>query len=137
MTERNDIFLRQGETFQFQYTHLENGAAVDLTGYSARMSVRTDFGGPQYAYLTDGADADCGTLTLGGVAGTVTISMTAEQTRSLVDNIPVFGFPDEMYARYENRHKAELVYDLELQDGAGAVIRSIEGKIIVYREVTR
>ena len=137
MTVRNDMIIRQGQTFSFQYVHAVGGSPFDLTGYSARMSLRTDFGGPQYAYLSTGSDADGGTITLGGVAGTITITMTAEQTKRLLDNLPTFSFPDEMHAAYGYSHRSEMIYDLEIEDGAGAVTRVLEGKVTIYREVTR
>ena len=87
MTIRQDLKINQGETWSWVYTHIDStGSAIDLTGYTARMSVKTNFTGSTEAYLSTGADADGGIISLGGVVGTVTLSMTAAQTTALTDN---------------------------------------------------
>ena len=132
MTTRQDLIVRQGETYSFTWTKLSGGSAVNLTGYSARMSVRTHFGGTQEVYLSDGSDADGGTITLGGAAGTVVLTMTAAETAALADAIT--GWIDDPAA--EAGPRVAYIYDLELVTGAGAVTRELEGRLVVLREVT-
>jgi len=78
VTYKQDLHVRQGETFEFTYTHKDSsGSAIDLTGYSARMRVAQGYEGIYEAFLSDGSDADGGSVVLGGAAGTVKIKFTA------------------------------------------------------------
>lgn len=137
MTTRQDLNIRQGETWSFVYTKRDSaGAAVDLTGYTARMAIKAGYSGSAAAYLSTGADAAGGTIVLGGAAGTVTLSMTAAQSAALahgVDSVlnAMLGEclePEGQFVTYR--------YDLELVSGAGAVTRELEGRVTVQREVT-
>ena len=56
-------------------------------------------------------------LTLGGVAGTIIIALTATQTAALV--------------------AGNYVYDLELASSGGVVTRLVQGTLAVSAEVTR
>lgn len=134
MTLRQDILIRQGETWSHVYTHRDSaGDAVDLTGYSARMSIKESYEGATEAYLSSGADADGGSIALGGAAGTVTLSMTAAQTSALLNLLfyTVLEGPARRAAR-----NVDFLYDVEIVSGAGAVTRVIEGRLRVQREVT-
>lgn len=124
MTTRQDITIRQGETWSYAYTH-----SSDLTGYSARMSIKADWSSDAVAYLSTGSDADGGSIAI-DVAG-VTLSMTAAQTTALLDNS---AFPT--WKAVEKKQSVTLIYDLELVSGAGAVTRALEGRAHVLREVT-
>ncbi len=133
MTIRHNIQIRQGETWSFTYTHLDSaGSAVDITGYSGRMSIKSSFSQGTgidvgaIAHLSDGSDADGGTLTLGDAAGTVLMEMTAAQTADLASGF-VSSSEDSTF---------KLKYDLELVSGAGAVTRALEGEFIVVKEIT-
>ena len=102
----------QGATFSRTVTVSLSGVALNLTGYTARMKVRPSVGSASTLLsLTSGAE-----LTLGGVAGTITILVSATATAALS---PVFG-----------------VYDLEIVDSGGFVRRILEGKFLVVAEVT-
>lgn len=143
MTTRQDLIIRQGETWSFVWTKKDSaGAAVNLTGYTARMSLRTDYGAGQASYLSTGADADGGTIALGGALGTVTLSMTAAQTAALLDNFEVVlsmietGEYYGLSSRGRINSSVEFIYDLELISGAGVVTRELEGRVCVYREVS-
>lgn len=131
MAIRQDIHIDQGETWSFTYTHASGGSPVDLTGYTARMAVRDVIGGAIYAYLSTGADADGGTITLGGALGTVTLSMTAAETTSL-DDLPEILQP---LVPQKGRVR-KLIYDVEIVSGAGTVTRILEGQVVLNREVT-
>lgn len=133
MTKRHDLEVRQGESWSFVYTHLDSaGSAVDLTGYTARASVKARYDGSTEVYFSTGIDADGGTLTLGGANGTVTFTMTAAQTRTVLDNVSLLVLAN----RPPLPITEDFIYDLELVDGSGTVTRALEGRFIVQREVT-
>ncbi|MEN0652386.1 MULTISPECIES: hypothetical protein [Hyphobacterium] len=133
---RQDLHINQGETWQHVFTHRDPaGAAVDLTGFSARMAVRDRVGGTLEAYLsTEAGEQSGGSITLGGGEGTVTLDMSAEQSRRLASNLASFSV---LVAPIE-KQPAEVTffYDLELVSASGAVVRAFAGRVIVNREVT-
>jgi hypothetical protein len=109
-----DITIYQGATFTQQFTWKDqNGTAIDLTGYTARMMARTavDNATPFISLATGGG------IALGGAAGTITLTMSDAQTAALA-------------AQYG-------VYDLELIDGSGNVSRLLQGNLFVHKEITR
>ena len=104
----HDFTIRQGETFSRTLTYKDAaGALVNLTGYSARMSVRKRDG---QAVVATAA------TTLGGAAGTISLSISAALTAGLR--------PDA----YE--------YDLFLTSGGGVCEALLAGKFIVERAVS-
>jgi hypothetical protein len=135
MTKRVDLQIRQGETWSWTYTYRNSaGAAVDLTGYTARMAVRETYSLSREAYFSTGSDADGGTIALGGAAGTVTLSMTAAQSAALAGDLSTFVFPREMVEKVGPY--VDFIYDLEVVSSAGVVTRLLEGTCRVWREVT-
>lgn len=136
MPKRQDLHVYQGTSWSFVYTHRDAaGDPVDLTGYSARMQVRADYGLSSEVYLSSiVGEARGGSITLGGEAGTVTLSMTPDESKdvasSLINYVFTYPVPSPVGPR------EVFLYDLELVDGAGAVTRPIEGRFIVHREVT-
>lgn len=102
----------QGSTFTRTLTYKINDAPVNLTGYNARLQVR------EYHYSDDfiASLTDTSGITMGGSAGTITVSMAASATENFVSG--------------------DYVYDLEIVTG-GTVTRLIEGKFTVTPEVTR
>lgn len=102
----------QGSTFTRTLTYKIDDSPVNLTGYEARLQVR------EYHYSDDFVVnlSDTAGITLGGSAGTITVSIAASATQELVPG--------------------NYVYDLELVVG-GTVTRLIEGKFTVTPEVTR
>jgi hypothetical protein len=136
VTFRQDLTIRQGETWSFVYTHKDGaGSVVDLTGYTARAAIKVDFAGATEVYLSTGSDAIGGSIALGGAAGTVTLSMTADQTTSLLDDL-------SYYALVASNKRAPVApsvtwrYDLELVASNGTVTRALEGLVTIYRQVT-
>lgn len=134
MAVRYDITADQGATLHLsflwrqprtpqQVTDDEPGTPVDLTGYSARMHLRTEVADPDIALeLT----TENGRIILGAsdraatpdpVSGVVTLWVEA--------------------AAMEDLDAATYVYDLEMVSGDGFVTRFIEGKLKVRAEVTR
>ena len=137
MTTRVDLIIRQGETWSLSYAKKDSaGAAVDLTGYTARLAIRDRVGGTLQAYLSTGADADGGTITLGGAAGTVALAMTATQSADLASSTVELEAALFGYGVKNVGPVTTYVYDLELVSGAGAVTRELEGRVEVQRQVT-
>lgn len=139
MTLRQDLYVQQNADWSFTYTHQPNGSPVDLTGYSAAMSIKKVPGQitvPR-AYLSTGSDANGGTITLGGSAGTIQLSMTAAQTLKLV-------WEFDLWALLQShdvwdvvvKPRVHLLYDVNLTNASGATSRVLEGKLIVSRSVT-
>lgn len=108
------FICEQGATFSRTVTVTDSaGAAVSLSGYSARMKVRrTHSSSDVLVSLTSSSG-----LTLGGAAGTIAILISATATAALS---PV-----------------RAVYDLEIESGAGVVTRILEGDFVITAEVSR
>jgi hypothetical protein len=113
---RYDMTIFQGADFERVLTWSlgEPAVLVNLTGYSARMQLRTYKGSPDViAELT----TDNGSIVLGGAAGTINLDLPATQTEELTPN--------------------QYAYDLEVIAPSGFVTRLIEGFVNVDPEVTR
>lgn len=109
-----DIIIEQGATFQMTLTWKDNaGSPIDLSGYSARMQVRTSYEAEETLVSLTSAGGD---IVLGGALGTIAITIAASVTQGLQID--------------------EAVYDLELVNGL-TVTRLLQGKATVSREVTR
>ena len=107
---RYDITIEQGATFSLVITWRNAaGALVDLTGYTAKMDIRQSVGGTLIKALASGSG-----ITLGGAAGTITLTISATDTAAMT---------------------TDGVYDLELTS-AGVVTRLIEGKVWLSEQVT-
>lgn len=104
----------QGATFSKQLSYLIDSVPVDLTGYTARMQVREK--ASSSSKIVD-LTTENGGITLGGLAGTVLLEISASDTESLVPKT--------------------YVYDLELESSGGFVVRLMEGQFTVTAEVTR
>lgn len=105
----------QGATLfvPFQLTE-DDGTAIDLTGYSARMMVRS-------AYSDASPVLDVGT------GGWITIPTPANgEVQILV--------PD---TETDDLEAGNYLYDVELEDSAGFVTRILEGPFIVTPQVTK
>ena len=133
MTIRQDIELRQGETWSFAFVYRDaDGVAIDVSSYSARMAIKAGFQSSYEAYLSSGSDTDGGSITL-AADGTVTLLMTAAQSAKIAGDLTFFIFfePVEHVDRI-----VRFMYDLELVSPAGVVDRALEGHFLVQREVT-
>lgn len=109
-----NIIIDQGAHFERLITVRDaDGELLDFTGWTARMHIRTELDSPDImCELT----TENGRITLGGAAGTITLTLTADITEDFDD---------------------EGVYDLELVDTYGKVYRLLKGKVKVELEVTR
>ena len=109
----HNFTIEQGATFSRTLTWTdEDGAAIDLTGYSARMKVK--YHRRDQTALLELTNGDG--ITLGGAAGTIIITISAADTAAI--------------------DWTEAVYDLELVSGA-VVTRLLQGTITVDQEVTK
>ena len=110
-----DIQINQGSDLDILMTYKDpNDLAVDLTDWTAEMDIRlkVDDVAPLIELSTLNSR-----IVLGGVTGTINLLIDAADTEAL-------SFK-------------KGVYDLELTDIAGKVIRLIEGKVTLTTEVTR
>lgn len=109
-----NIIIDQGAHFERLITVRDaNDELLDLTGWTARMQMRTELDSPDVmCELT----TENGRIQLGGEAGTILLTLTADITEDFDD---------------------EGVYDLELIDTYDRVYRLLKGKIKVELEVTR
>jgi hypothetical protein len=115
MAGRYNIVIEQGATFDRLITWKDAaGSPIDLTGYSARMQLRASH--TAQAVLIELTTGN-GRIALGGVAGTVRLTIAAADTAALASGM--------------------CVYDLELVSGGGVVTRLLEGSCQVSPEVTR
>jgi hypothetical protein len=109
-----DLLIEQGATFGQVITYKDNGVAVNLQGYTARMQVRSTL--EAATALIELTTAN-GRIALGGTAGTITLSISATDTEALTSG--------------------RGVYDLELVSGSGIVTRLLQGVATISRNVTR
>lgn len=110
---RYALTIEQGATFTLAMFYQDDaGAAVDLTGYTARMQLRSSVDAAQAAIeLT----TQNGRIVIDGARGQIMLNIAAADTAGLTGS---------------------GVYDLELVQGA-AVQRVLEGAYQVNPEVTR
>ena len=117
--------IEQGATtdFEIKWTDV-NGSPVDLTAYSARMQIRSDYGssGTLIATLSSTLDSDGTGLNLSGSAGTNPLSSGSIGVFISAASSSAFTF-------------TEARYDLEMVSGS-FVTRLVEGKVKLSKEVT-
>lgn len=112
---RHDIMIEEGATFRLSLS-LEDEAeqVVDLTGATARMQGRAVWDDSATLFsLTSGA----GDIAVDAAAGSVTVTIPAATTA---------GYSFETG-----------VYDLEVVEADGSVLRACYGVVELSREVTR
>jgi hypothetical protein len=112
---RYDLIINKGATFSKEIRYKdENEALINLTGYTARMHIReTIDSSTTIVTLT----TENGGITLGGVAGTIILTISAADTAAITQNTGV--------------------YDLEIISGGGLVTRLLEGEVQFTDNVTR
>lgn len=106
------LSIDQGATFRRALRWLKGGNPVDLSGFSARMEIRDKAGG----MLLHRLDTEGGGISLGGAEGTI-----------------VLHIPADVSAAWPWRTG---VYDLELIEPTGDVIRLVQGSVQISPEVT-
>lgn len=109
MATKANIIIDQGTTFSTIINLTDdNGDPIDLTGYTGDSEMRKHY---------SSSNSTSFGVTLGGVDGTVVLTLSANQTSNLTPG------------RY--------VYDVEVTSGANVVSRIVEGIVTVTPEVTR
>ena len=117
------FIIEQGATTDFQVDWKDSsGAKVDLTNYSARMHIRSNYGSTLICGLSSSLSADGTGLNLSGsnsqnppTSGSIGIFISAASSSA-------FTF-------------SEAKYDLELQSGSH-VTRLLQGKIKLSKNIT-
>lgn len=113
---KHNFYVYRGATFAEQIAWKdENGTAIDLTGFTARMHMRetVDSATPFLTLTTEN-----GGIALGGATGTVDLLASAAATSVI--------------------SASAGVYDLELVAGDGVTVtRLLEGLVTISPEVTR
>lgn len=114
------LLIEQGATLDLSLTYKDaSNAPIDLTGYSGRMMIRSDYADASpttYFSLSSSLAADGTGLTFGGVSGTIGIYISAVSTSA---------------ASFDTAY-----YDLEIVSGSD-VTRLLEGTVKLSKEVTR
>ena len=111
---QHNFLLPQGATFTEVLTWQdENGAAINLTGYTARMEAKRRQS-PTTTVIN--LTTENGGIALGGSAGTITLTLNATATALLIPGT------------YD--------YDLELISSGAIVTRLLQGIVNVTPEVT-
>lgn len=105
-----NLTIYQGATFSVTLTWTTDGSPVNLTGYTADMMVKNG--------QTDVVELSTtnGRIALGGSAGTITLTIDADDTAALT---PVHAD-----------------YDLLLTSGTGVVVPLLAGLVTVRESVT-
>lgn len=112
----HNIYVEQGATFNQTMTWKINSNLVNLTGYTARMKVRTDGRTRMPSRIIISSLTSSSGITLGGTAGTIQLTLSATETAAL---------PSGKYS-----------YDLELESSGGVVTRLLQGTLTVSPEET-
>jgi hypothetical protein len=108
-----DLCLPQGQTWDTTIEWSADGDPVDLSGWSARMMLRTT------------AEAASPTVSL----STATNTLTAASNGVIGLSYSAISSATITAATY--------LYDLEMVNPSGAVRRLMEGRAVVSREITR
>lgn len=114
-SKKFDILIEQGSTFYLTVNAKNpDGTAKNLSGYSGRMQIR-----PTYNSSTLYVDATTsnGMITILGSQGQVTVTIPGATTDSYSWN--------------------SGVYDLEVDNSGGDIIRLVSGSVSLSKQVTR
>ncbi len=117
-----NLVVQQGDTYTMQLTWTNpptgtqtTGTPVDLTGCTANMQVRQNYGEPVILALSSSQLTTNGSgLSLGGTAGTITINITPADTQTLQSGL----------------------YDIEVEFPNGSIQTPVGGSLTVNPGVT-
>jgi hypothetical protein len=113
LSAKYNLVCDQATTFNFVFSINNNNTPLNLTGYTGVMTVRPFVGASTTTVVASTAN---GRMTLGGIAGTVTVLIDATTTGAI--------------------GAGRYAYDLVLTSGT-TVTRYLEGKFIVTGAVTQ
>lgn len=109
------IRIHQGATWAFSLILTDdNGTAIDLTGYTAKMEIRDMPGGTVFSTLTSSPAAG---ITITAATGEIDFALTAAQSAALT-----FGRGQ---------------YDIKITSSGGTVTYLLKGDFIVDARVTQ
>ena len=112
---RLDLTFTQGKTWNLTLTVRDSGDdLVDLSGYACTWAMRTDYGAAS-ATVTAVAAGTAGSITMGGTAGTIALTVPPTVTAGVA--------------------VASYVHEFELTDGSGAKPPFVAGSVQVKAEV--
>lgn len=117
--------IEQGATTDFEVVWTDSaGSRVDLSAYSARMQIRSDYGssGTLYASLTSTVSSDGTGLNLSGSSGNN--PMSSGSIGIVISAVSTSAFTFD-----------EARYDIEMVSGS-YVTRLLQGKVKLSKEVT-
>ena len=114
MAARLRLDINQGETFRKPFVWKSGGVPVNLTGYTARMQIRSDVDSPT---IITSLTTENGGITVGNTDGAFALYISAADTALL--------------------NFDQGVYDVELVSASGDVRRIIQGDVYLSPEVTR
>ena len=119
------FYIEQGATTDFQLVWKDaNNSPVNLSDYSARMQIRTGYGGTLICALSSSLAADGTGLNFSGSNGTTPLSSGSIGIFISAVSSSAFTF-------------TEAKYDLELEEKTtGYVTRLIEGKVKLSKNIT-
>lgn len=110
---QHDIKINQGALYKWTFTWKDSDdVIVPITGATVRMSLRTEYS----AAAATVAWTSPTNITLSATAPSVTVSVIATATAAIA--------------------AGDYVYDLEIDFGAGDVVRLFEGTAVVTPQVT-
>ena len=110
---RYNMKVYQGSTFSLAPQWKIDNSYVNVTGYTAAMSVKNS---PSSSTTIISLTSSNGRITVGTTDGKFTLALTAAETTALT--------------------AGQYVYDLEVTSPGGVVTRLLEGGFIVYEGVT-
>ena len=111
--------IEQGATWHRVLTYLDDGQPIDLTGYTARMDIVHKLSRKTALQL----DTSAGGIVIDGVAGTITLQLSAVQTATL--------------DTYQHLYDLELVADPDPRSATAEVQRLVTGTITVSPQWTK
>ena len=119
-----NLEMWQGATFTMTITVKDSAGNVqNLTGYSARMQMRTSY---DAASATESLTTSNGEISITAAEGNLAFQLEATRTAAIPVDLTNGKPPKTVY-----------VYDLELVDNANTVSKLLYGDVNVYGEVTR
>jgi hypothetical protein len=127
-----NLLIEQGATFERSLQFKSGEDLIDLTGWDARAQIRKSYSSTNVI----------STFTTTVSTNTVLISLSASATTAISPNFDPVRTPYIVncyfpYAQLSGLPVGAYVWDLELFDTSGAVIRQLQGGVLVTPEVTR
>lgn len=120
-----NITLNQGSDFDQTFTWKDSaGDPIDLTGYTARMSIKENYNSSSSLLSLTTANSR---ITLGGALGTIALHIDGSDISDITPNAQLNKIIPG---------KNKYVYDLEMVSGSSAPKRILHGEVVVTQEVT-